>query len=148
MDHSGASEGPGPGRRPSSPSSWTPMAAKGQAAQSGQRSKVKITPFHSSPIVSSDGAHRSKRPGAASGKPLASPGSLFADTPARLTAPPPRERLAAAAAAAGGGVGAAAAAAGSSEKQTASSDSVLATTGEKARVVKVNRHTDERLKGV
>ncbi|XP_073322968.1 histone-lysine N-methyltransferase EHMT1a [Pagrus major] len=87
MDHSGVS----------SPSSGTPVGAKGQAAQSGQRPKVKITPFHSSPIASSDGALRSKRPGAASGKPLASAGSLLQGTPGGLPAPPVRERLTAAA---------------------------------------------------
>ncbi|XP_044051096.1 histone-lysine N-methyltransferase EHMT1a isoform X2 [Siniperca chuatsi] len=119
MDHSGASEGPGPGRRPPSLSFGTPMGAKGQAAQSGQRPKVKITPFHSSPIVSSDGAHCSKQSGAVSRKPLASPGCLFLDTPARLTASPVRERLAAA---------------GSSEDQTPRSGFLLPTTEEKALV--------------
>ncbi|XP_070759756.1 histone-lysine N-methyltransferase EHMT1a [Enoplosus armatus] len=128
MDPSGASEGAGPVRRPSSPSSGTPMGAKGQAAHSSQRAKVKITPFHCSPIVSGDGAHRSKRPGAAPGKPLAYPGSLFLDTSPRLTSPPVRERLAAAAAVA--------AAAGSSGVQTPSTASVPATTGEKALVFK------------
>ncbi|XP_040898761.1 histone-lysine N-methyltransferase EHMT1a isoform X2 [Toxotes jaculatrix] len=126
MDHSGASEGPGPGRRPPIPFAGAPMGAKGQAPQSGQRPKVKITPFHSSPIVSSDGALCSKRPGAVSGKLLASPGSMFLDAPGRLTAPPVRERLAAAANAK------AVAAAGSSEEQTPSSGSVQATTREKA----------------
>lgn len=135
MDHSGTSEGPGPGRRPPIPSAGTPMGAKGQVAQSGQRPKVKITPFHSSPIVSSDRALCSKQPGAASGKLLASPGSLFLDTSGRLTAPPVRERPTAAAA-------------GSSEQQTPSSSSVQATTAEKALVVKVNRYTDVPLKGV
>ncbi|XP_076587571.1 histone-lysine N-methyltransferase EHMT1a isoform X2 [Chaetodon auriga] len=118
MDHSGASEGPGPGRRPSSPACGIPMGAKGQAAQSIQRPKVKITPFHSSPIVSSDGALRSRRPGAASGKALASPGSLFRDTPGRLTAPPVRERLTVTA--------------GSSGEHTASSGCLLDTAGAKA----------------
>lgn len=136
MDHSGHSEGPGPGRRPSSPCSGTPMGAKGQAAQSDQRSKVKITPFHSSPIASSDGALCSKRPGAASGKPLASHSraALFLDTPCRLIAPPVRGRLTTAYAASS-------AAAGCSEEHTPSSGSVLATPGEKTQasplVVKV-----------
>ncbi|XP_029294652.1 histone-lysine N-methyltransferase EHMT1a [Cottoperca gobio] len=122
MDDSGASQWPGPGRRPSSPSSGTPMGAKGPAAQSGQRPKVKITPFHCSPIASSDGALSSKRPGAASGKNLVSPhDSLFLDTFDLLSAPPVRGRLAAAA--------------GSSGEPTPSSGSALATTGEKARPV-------------
>lgn len=123
MDHSGASEGPGPGRRPSSPSSGTPMGAQGS-----QRPKVKITPFHSSPIVSSDGALRRKRPGAAYGKLLTPPSSLFRDTPGRLTAPPVRERLAVAA--------------GSPVEQTPSSGFLLDTTGAKAQAsplaIKVN----------
>ncbi|KAL7391599.1 hypothetical protein ABVT39_011542 [Epinephelus coioides] len=122
MDHSRAGEGPRPGGRPSTPSSGTPMVAKGQAAQGVQRPKVKITPFHSSPIVNSDGALRSRRLGAVSGKRLTSPGSLFVDIPGRLTAPP-RGRLAAAASAAG-----------SSDEPTLSSGSVLATTGEKAQI--------------
>lgn len=74
-----------------SPSSGTPVGAKGQAAQSGQRPKVKITPFHSSPIASSDGALRSKRPGAASGR------LLEQGSPGGLSAPPVRERQTAAA---------------------------------------------------
>nr|XP_046241618.1 histone-lysine N-methyltransferase EHMT1a isoform X2 [Scatophagus argus] len=122
MDHNGARERPGPGRRPSSPSSGTPIGAKGQATQSEQRPKVKVTPFHSSPIVSSDGALRSKRPGVASGKPLASPGSLFRSPPGGLPALPVRERLAAAAAAA----------AGSSVQHAPSSGSLLATVGAEA----------------
>ncbi|XP_042343678.1 histone-lysine N-methyltransferase EHMT1a [Plectropomus leopardus] len=128
MDHSGASEGPGPGGRPFSSSSGTPMGAKGQAAQSGQRPKVKITPFHSSPIVSSDGALRSRRPGAAAGNRLLSPGSLFVDIPGRLTAPTFRGRPAAPVAPA---PGAPPAAAGSSEDPALSSGSVLATAGDK-----------------
>ncbi|XP_022609211.1 histone-lysine N-methyltransferase EHMT1-like isoform X2 [Seriola dumerili] len=118
MDQSGASEGPGPGRRPPILSASTPMAAKKQVAQSGQMSKVKITPFHSSPIVSGVGALCSKRPGSAAGKLLASPGSLFLDTPGRLTAPPVRERHMAATA-------------GGSEEQTPTSGSLKAATGEK-----------------
>lgn len=129
MDYSGASERPGPARRPSSPSSGTPIGAKGQVAQSGQRPKEKISPFHNSPIVSRDGAVRSKRPGAASGKLLASPGILFQNTPGRLTAPLVRERLAAAAA-------------GCSVEHAPSPVSLLASTGAKAQasplVVKVN----------
>ncbi|XP_044218862.1 histone-lysine N-methyltransferase EHMT1a [Thunnus albacares] len=125
MDLSGASEGPGPGRRPSSPS----PGAKGQAAQSGQKPKVKITPFHSSPIASSDGAVRSKRLGPAYGKPLAAPGSLFPGTSGRLPAPPVRDRVSAAAAA---GAGAGAGAAGRPATQTPSSGSVQATSVEKA----------------
>lgn len=97
MDGSGHSERPGTGRRPSSPSSGTPTGAKGQVAQSGQKLKEKISPFHNSPIVSRDGAVRSKRPGAASGNLPASPGILFQNTPGRLTAPFVRERPAAAA---------------------------------------------------
>lgn len=131
MDHSGASEGPGQGRTHSSPSAGTSMVTKGQAAQSGQRPKVKITPFHSSPIVRSDGALHSKRPGAASGRLLASPASLFMDTPEHLTTPPVRERLAAAAAAR------------SSQHQTPSSGSDPAATGGKPQegphVAKVTR---------
>ncbi|KAG8011663.1 Histone-lysine N-methyltransferase EHMT1 [Nibea albiflora] len=119
MNPSGASEGPGPGGR----LSGTPMGAKGgQAAQGAQRPTVKITPFHSSPIVKSDGALRGKRPAAASGKALTSPGSLLRDTPGRLTSPPVRERLTA------GVTGAA----GRSVEHTSSSGSVEATTGAKA----------------
>ncbi len=129
MDHTAASEGPGPCRRPPGPSPGTHTCAQGQAAHGGQRPRVKITPFHSSPIVSGDGALRSKRPGAASGRPLASSGSLFRDTPGRLTAPPVRNRPAAAAA-------------GSSADHPPTSGSVPATTGAKAQpcplVVKVN----------
>lgn len=127
MDYSGASERPGPGRRPSSPFSGTPIGPKGQVAQSGQRPKEKISPFHNSPIVSRDGAVRSKRPGAASGKLLASPGILFQNTPGRLTAPLVRERLAAAA--------------GSSVEHAPSPVSLLASTGAKAQaspLVKIN----------
>ncbi|XP_038559386.1 histone-lysine N-methyltransferase EHMT1-like [Micropterus salmoides] len=136
MDHAGATEGPGQARRPSSSSSGTPMGAEGQTAQ---RPKVKITPFHSSPIASSDGGHRSKRSGAVFGKPLASPGSLFLDTPGGLTAPPVGQRLAASAAAAAAAASAAAvasASAGSPEGQTHSSGTLFATTGEKTPVVK------------
>lgn len=96
MDHSGASEGPEQGRIHSSPSAWR---SKGQGAQSGQRPKVKITPFHSSPIAHSDGALHSKRPGAASGRLLESPGSLFVNTRRHVTAPPVRKKLSPAAAA-------------------------------------------------
>lgn len=139
MDYSGASDRPGPGRRPSSPSSGTPIGAKGQAAQCGQRPKEKIAPFHNSPIVSGNGAFRSKRPGAASGRPLTSPGSLFQDTPGRLTALPVRERLVAAAA-------------GSTAEHAPSSGSLLATTGVKAQasplVVQINGYSDDRLKSV
>ncbi|XP_070689889.1 histone-lysine N-methyltransferase EHMT1a isoform X2 [Pempheris klunzingeri] len=117
MEYSGAIEGPGSGRGPSSPSSGTPMGTKGPAAQSGQRPKVKITPFHSSPIASGDGALRSKRPGVLPGKLLVSPGSLFLEAQGRPTAAPVRER--------------AGAAAGGSEEQTPSSGSTQATTGEK-----------------
>uniref|UniRef100_A0A7N6APJ3 Euchromatic histone-lysine N-methyltransferase 1a n=1 Tax=Anabas testudineus TaxID=64144 RepID=A0A7N6APJ3_ANATE len=97
MDHSGGSKGPEKDGTHSVSSAGTSMSAKGQAAQSGQRPKVKITPFHSSPIVCSVGALQSKRPGAASGKLLASHGRLFVDTPGHLTAPTARKRLAAAA---------------------------------------------------
>ncbi|KAI4789955.1 hypothetical protein KUCAC02_034924, partial [Chaenocephalus aceratus] len=107
MDHRGASEGPG--RRPSSPSSGTPMGAKGQAALSVQKPSVKVTPFHGSPIASSDGALRSTRPAASAH------GSLFLDTFGRLTAPPVRGR----------------AAAGSSEDPPPSSGSAPAPTGVK-----------------
>lgn len=107
MDHRGASEGPG--RRPSSPSSETPMGAKGQAALSVQKPSVKVTPFHGSPIASSDGALRSTRPAASAH------GSLFLDTFGRLTAPPVRGR----------------AAAGSSEDPPPSSGSAPAPTGVK-----------------
>lgn len=120
MDHGGASEGPGQGRAYSSSSAMTSMGATGQSAQSSQRPKVKITPFHSSPIVHSGTLH-SKRPGAASGKLLASPGSVFLAKPGHLTAPPIRERLAAVAAAPR-----------SSKNQTPNSGSEPATTGEKA----------------
>ncbi|KAF3851717.1 hypothetical protein F7725_013489 [Dissostichus mawsoni] len=105
MDHRGAGEGPG--RRPSSPSSGTPMGAKGQAALSVQKPRVKITPFHGSPIASSDGALRSTRPAASAH------GSLFLDTLGRLPAPPVRGR----------------AAAGSSEEPPPSSGSAPAPTG-------------------
>ncbi|XP_034056164.1 histone-lysine N-methyltransferase EHMT1a isoform X4 [Gymnodraco acuticeps] len=107
MDHRGASEGPG--RRSSSPSSGTPMGAKGQAALSVQKPSVKVTPFHGSPIASSDGALRSIRPAASAH------GSLFLDTYGRLTAPPVRGR----------------AAAGSSEDPPPSSGSAPAPTGVK-----------------
>ncbi|TKS78009.1 Histone-lysine N-methyltransferase EHMT1 [Collichthys lucidus] len=115
MNPSGVSEGPGPGGRLS-------MGAKG--GQAAQRPTVKITPFHSSPIGKSDGALRGKRPAAASGKALASTshGSLFRDTPGRLTSPPVRERLTA------GVTGAA----GRSVAHAAGSSSVEATTGAKA----------------
>ncbi|KAF1388915.1 hypothetical protein PFLUV_G00067880 [Perca fluviatilis] len=132
MDHSGSSEGPGPGRRPSSPSSRAPMGAKGHAAQSGQRPKVKITPFHSSPIVSSDEALRSKRPGAAFGKLLASPGGLALDSLGRLSAPPVRGRLAAAE---------------SSGEQTTSSGSVLTTTPAARKAPKTSTELRQSQKG-
>lgn len=109
MDHSGASEGPEQGRT----SAGTSMFTK------GQRSKLKITPFHSSPIVRSEGAFYSKRPGAASGRLLASSGSLFVDTPGHLTALPVKETLAPADAAQ------------SSPHQIPSSDSHPALTGQK-----------------
>ncbi|XP_034547913.1 histone-lysine N-methyltransferase EHMT1a isoform X2 [Notolabrus celidotus] len=70
MDPSGASKGPGSGRRPSSPSIGT---SKGAPHRSVQKPRAKITPFHSSPILS-------KHPG------------LFLDTPGGLAAPPVRER--------------------------------------------------------
>ena len=131
MDTSGHSEEPGPGRRPSSPCSGTLMGARGQAAQSDQRSKVKITPFHSSPIASSDGALHSRRPGAACGRPLTSHSraALFLETPCRLIAPPLRGRLSTAYTAAA--AAAAAAAAGGPEEHTPSSGSVIATPGDK-----------------
>lgn len=88
MDYSGASERLGTGRRPSSPSSDTPIGGKGQAANTGQRHREMLSPFHRSPIVNSDGVIRSRRPGAASGKLLTSPGSLFQDSPGRLIALP------------------------------------------------------------
>ncbi|XP_060893414.1 histone-lysine N-methyltransferase EHMT1a [Labrus mixtus] len=112
MDPSGASKGPGPGRRPSSPSSGTPMGARSSQAQSVQRPRVKITPFHSSAILSSDGALRSKRPG------------LFLDTPGHLPAPPVRERLPVAAAGGAGG-------AGISDRLAPSSGSTTTSAGEK-----------------
>lgn len=62
MEHSPGREGPASARR-------TPVGA--HRAHIRPQSKVKITPFHSSPIVSSDGAPRSKRPGPLSLKPLA-----------------------------------------------------------------------------
>uniref|UniRef100_A0A8C9YC81 Euchromatic histone-lysine N-methyltransferase 1a n=1 Tax=Sander lucioperca TaxID=283035 RepID=A0A8C9YC81_SANLU len=111
------------------------MGAKGHAAQSGQRPKVKITPFHSSPIVSSDGALRSKRPGAAFGKLLASPGSLALDSLGRLSAPPVRGRLAAAAAAE------------SSGGQTPSSGSVLTTTPAARKAPKTSTELRQSQKG-
>ncbi|XP_010780424.1 histone-lysine N-methyltransferase EHMT1-like, partial [Notothenia coriiceps] len=105
MEHRGAGEGPG--RRPSSPSSGTPMGAKGQAALSVQKPRVKVTPFHGSPVASSDGALRSTRTAASAH------GSLFLDTLGRLNAPPVRGR----------------AAAGSSEEPPRSSGSAPAPTG-------------------
>ncbi|XP_041644377.1 histone-lysine N-methyltransferase EHMT1a [Cheilinus undulatus] len=86
MDPSGASKSSGTGKRSSSPSSGT-MGAKGAPAQSSQRPRVKITPFHSSPILSSDGALRSKRTG------------FFLGTPGHMPAPPAKERLSGASAA-------------------------------------------------
>ncbi|CAK6977873.1 LOW QUALITY PROTEIN: histone-lysine N-methyltransferase EHMT1a [Scomber scombrus] len=133
MDHTGASEGPGPGRRPSSPSSsGTPMGAKSQASQSGQKPKVKITPFHSSPIASSDGAVRSKRLGPAYGRPVVASGGLFAGTSGRLSAPPVREKVSSAAAAPPPPPAAAAAAAGKPGAQAPSSGSSQTTSVEKA----------------
>ncbi|XP_075934234.1 histone-lysine N-methyltransferase EHMT1a isoform X1 [Anarhichas minor] len=117
MDSSGAGEPPGRGRRPSSHSSGTPVAAKAQAAQSGQGPQVKITPFHSSAILHRDDAVRNKRPGAASGRLMATPGSRFLDTLGRLTGPHVRGRLSAA---------------GSSEEPAPSAGSVLASAGGKA----------------
>ncbi|XP_074527144.1 histone-lysine N-methyltransferase EHMT2-like isoform X2 [Halichoeres trimaculatus] len=61
----------GSGKRPSSPDA---------ASRSAQRPRVKITPFHSSPILSSDGALRRKHTGS------------FLDS----SAPPDRQRLPAA----------------------------------------------------
>ncbi|XP_054466594.1 histone-lysine N-methyltransferase EHMT1a [Anoplopoma fimbria] len=125
MDYSDAGELPGRGRRPSSQSSGTPVAAAGQAAQSGQRPRVKITPFHSSPILgddalsSSSSSSSSKRPGPGSGRPLATPGSRFLGTLGRLTGPHVRGRLSAA---------------GSSEERPPSSGSVLVSTVEKAQL--------------
>lgn len=139
MNPSGASEGPGPGGRLSM---GTKGAKGGQAAQGAQRPTVKITPFHSSSIGKSDGALRGKRPAAAaaSGKVLTSPGSLFRDTPGRLTSPPVRERLTA------GVTGAA----GRSVAHAAGSGSMEATTGAKAQgsplVVKVNEYTQINIK--
>ncbi|XP_068167208.1 histone-lysine N-methyltransferase EHMT1a isoform X2 [Antennarius striatus] len=95
MDHRGDSERPGPGRRLSCPpSSGAPTGVRVQAAQ---RPKTKITPFHNSPIVSSDGVLRSKRPAAASGGPPASHGSLSGGPAGWLTGPPIGEVQAAAA---------------------------------------------------
>ncbi|XP_077943450.1 histone-lysine N-methyltransferase EHMT1a [Gasterosteus aculeatus] len=113
MDCGGASEQPGRGRRPGQPSG-TPVAAKGQAAQSGQRSHVKITPFHSSPILNSNDALGSKGPGAASGRPLAAPGGQFLDTLGSLNV---RRRLSAP---------------GSHEQPTPTSGSIPTLTGENA----------------
>lgn len=93
MDYSGGRGRPGLGRRPSIPSSGTLINAKEQVAESGQRPKEKIAPFHNSPIVTRDGAICSKRPGTASGRLLSSPGSLFQNTPGWLIALPSRERL-------------------------------------------------------
>ncbi|XP_068454965.1 histone-lysine N-methyltransferase EHMT1a [Clinocottus analis] len=96
MDDSGAGELPGRARRPSSVSSGTPAAAKGPP--SGQRPHVKITPFHSSAILSSGAALSSKRAAAAaSGRLLAAPGSHFLNSLGRLTGPQVRGRLSAAA---------------------------------------------------
>ncbi|XP_035496294.2 histone-lysine N-methyltransferase EHMT1a isoform X4 [Scophthalmus maximus] len=128
MDHSGASEGPGAGRGTPVPSAGPPAGAKGRGAQSGPKPRVKMTPFHSSPIVDSDGALCSKRPGAASGKLLASPGRLLLDTPGRKTAPGVRERPPPAAAAA---------AAGRSEEHAPGPGSAQATMEEKAHASQV-----------
>ncbi|XP_069576175.1 histone-lysine N-methyltransferase EHMT1a isoform X1 [Brachyistius frenatus] len=111
MDQSRAHEGPAPGRRPSSPASRTPSGARGQAVQSSQRLRVAITPFHSSPIVGS------RRPAAAHGKPLASPGGLFLGSLGGLMGPAVRDRPAAAA--------------GSSDKQTSGSGSAPSAAGQK-----------------
>ena len=86
MDFIGASERPSTGRRPPSPSSDTPIG--GKAANTGQRHREMLSPFHRSPIVNSDGVIRSRRPGAASGKLLMSPDGLFQDSPGPLIALP------------------------------------------------------------
>ncbi|XP_058492535.1 histone-lysine N-methyltransferase EHMT1a isoform X2 [Solea solea] len=116
MDHSRASEGPGSSRRATIPSASAAVGAKGQVAQSGQRPKAKITPFHSSPIVSSNGA---------TGKTLASSSSSFLGTSGRVTSPHVKERPAAVAASSVSS--AATAVAGSSQEQTPSSASAQAT---------------------
>ncbi|KAK2837107.1 hypothetical protein Q5P01_014319 [Channa striata] len=131
MDDSGASNGPGPDNTPSGPSAGTTVVAKGQGGQSGQKLKVKITPFHSSPIICNDLAIHRKRLGAAFGKVQVSPGSLFRDTPGRLTTLAVRERLAAAPAV-GAVAAASAAAAQRSEERISSSGSEPATKGEKS----------------
>ncbi|XP_076021273.1 histone-lysine N-methyltransferase EHMT1a [Genypterus blacodes] len=93
----------GPGRRPSSPSSGTPSGAKAEGAQSGQRPKVKITPFHGSPIVNRDRVFHSKPPGAASVKTPGSPHSLLLDNGRSLLALSLREKANTAAAAVAAG---------------------------------------------
>lgn len=82
-----------------------------------------ITPFHNSPIA--DASLYSKRTTASSGKPLASPVSLFLSTAGCMTNPLFRERPAPATAAT------ATAEAGSSERQASSSGSSQATAGKK-----------------
>lgn len=121
------------------------MGAKSQAVQSGQKLKVKITPFHSSPIASSDGALRNKRLGPAYGRPVVASGGLFAGTSGRLSAPPVREKVSAAAAAPPlPPPAAAAAAAGKPEAQGPSLGSSQTTSVEKAHTslpaVKVNSY--------
>ncbi|CAJ1068690.1 histone-lysine N-methyltransferase EHMT1-like [Xyrichtys novacula] len=123
MDPSGTSKGPGPGGRPPSPSSGTLMGAKGAPSRSVQRPRVKITPFHSSPILSNDGTLRSTHPG------------LFLNSPGRLATPPVRESLPAASAA------------GSSKQPD--SDPVLTTTGVKVQpsppVIKPPQPADKKV---
>lgn len=115
MDQSGAIEGHASGRRPPTPSTSTPTAAKKQAAQTGPMHKVKITPFHSSPIVSGGGSPCSKKTEAASGS-----GMLLA-APGRQTASTLREKHTDATYAAA-----------SSQEQTSSSVSSKTPVGEKA----------------
>lgn len=114
MDSTEPSERPLSRRGPSSPSCSTAVGAKGQTAQSAQPPKEKISPFHRSPIVRGDVVISSKRPVAASGRLLASPGSLFRDFSGHLTA--------------------ATAAAGISVEYPNRSGFLLATTGAKSQV--------------
>ncbi|XP_056149726.1 histone-lysine N-methyltransferase EHMT1a [Lampris incognitus] len=52
MGRGGVNEGPGPGRRPSKLTSGAAAGAKGQRAQSGQMSQIKITNFLGLPVAS------------------------------------------------------------------------------------------------
>ncbi|KAM4608028.1 histone-lysine N-methyltransferase EHMT1-like isoform 1-T1 [Polymixia lowei] len=63
MDLGEVRDGLGTGRRPSNPVPGTPTGPKGQRGQSGQKPKMKITPFHSSPIGSNGVIFHNKQPG-------------------------------------------------------------------------------------